>query len=102
MSKILFNIIEKDTSILNNIEPDYLWKALNVRFKDYFIKENLYIFKIDKSYNFRPDKVAFKVYGNDFYYPIILYSNQIGSILQFRIDIVGTEVKYLKPEILKN
>jgi len=104
MSLILYNLDfeKKDRSILNNLDADYFWNQLNYKYRDLFIPENMDIFHIDNTYNFRPDKVAYKVYGNDFYYPIILFSNQIGTILQFRIDIIGTEIKYLKPEYLES
>jgi len=100
MSKILFNIIDKDTSILNRAYCDHLWNALNNKFKDLFVPENLLLFEIDQSYNFRPDKVSYKVYNDDFYYPIILFSNGISSILQFRTDLIGTKIKYLKPNYI--
>ena len=61
---------------------------------------NYKIFTIDESYNLRPDKVAYKVYGIDYYYPIILICNNIGSFLQFTIDKVGTNIYYLKPELI--
>jgi len=104
MSLVLYNLNfeKKDRSILNELDTNYLWNQINYKYRDLFISENMKIFKIDNTYNFRPDKVAYKVYGNDFYYPIILFSNQIGTILQFRIDIIGTEIKYLKPEFLES
>jgi len=103
MSLVLYNLNfeKKDRSILNKLDTNYLWNQLNYKYRDLFIPENMDIFKINNTYNFRPDKIAYKVYGNDFYYPIILFSNQIGTILQFRIDIIGTEIKYLKPEYLE-
>jgi len=103
MAKILFNTTfeTRDTFFMDNLTPEYIWNQLNFKFRDLFLAENMDTFKINNSFNFRPDKVAYEVYGNDLFYPIILFSNQIGSLMQFRIDILGTEIKYLKPELIK-
>ena len=100
MATILFNIQNKDSSILNNIPQTYIWNTINTKFKNLFIPENLEKFKIDPSYNYRPDKVSYFVYNNDLYYPLILFANEVNSIMQFRIDIVGTDINYLKPEFV--
>jgi len=101
MSKILLNIIEKDTSILNNLDQTYIWNSINTKFKDLFIDENFDIYEINDSLNFRPDIVSYKVYDNDFYYPIILMSNNINSIMQFKTSLIGTNIKYLKIDKLQ-
>ena len=90
---------EQDSKFLdswNKIPPQNIYN----KNKSLFRLDNYEIFTIDESYNLRPDKVAYKVYGVDYYYPIILVCNNIGSLLQFTIDKVGTSVYYLKPELL--
>jgi len=69
--------------------------------KNIFRVENFLTFNIDESYNYRPDKVAYKVYGIDYYYPVILACNNIGSILQFNISKIGSRIYYLNPDYLK-
>jgi len=100
MAKILFNIPEHETTVINNIPIIKVFKSVLNENKALFTDENFEIFQIDDSYKFRPDKVAYEVYRNDYFYPLILYANNISSILQFTPDIIGTEIKYLKPEIV--
>lgn len=69
--------------------------------KNLFRVENYLTFDIDESYDFRPDKIAFKVYNDDYYYPVILACNNIGSMIQFKTSIIGSKISYLKPELLE-
>ena len=99
MSSLLFNIIEKDTQYLNTI-PEKIWYSLPKINSTIFIPDNYLIKKIDDTYNFKPDKLALEIYGNDFYYPLLFFPNNIGSILQFHTHLIGTKVKYLDPQYL--
>ena len=67
---------------------------------DIFREENYKTYDINDSYDYRPDKVAYEVYGEDFYYPIILLSNNISTITEFRTDKIGNTIKYLDPDYL--
>ncbi len=100
MSTILYNIIDQDPSILNSIYLEKFWENIPVTYRDVFILDNMETFPMAENYNFRPDIISYKVYGNDLYYPIILYSNNINSILQFKIEKIGPKIFYLKPEYL--
>jgi len=102
MASILFNVIENDTTYLNNLTSTKVFDNFYNKNLNLFNNDNYLIYKIDESYNFRPDKVAYEVYGDDFYYPIILFCNEIGSQMFFNVDILGNNIKYLDPKYLSN
>jgi len=99
MSTILFNNIRKDTTVLN-FRSENIWNDLPNINSSIFIPENYSVIQIDETYNFRPDKLAYELYQNDFYYPLLFYPNHIGSILQFNINIIGTNIYYLPQEFI--
>jgi len=99
MASILVGDI--DTTMINGIPNELIFKNIlnnNIQFFQENELKALDTFKIDESYKYRPDKVAFEYYGEDGYYPLVLYANNIGSILQFNPEIIGDEIKLLKPE----
>ena len=98
-TKILLDILP-DTSVLDQIINPFLFKNLYFRNTNIFIPENYLTYDINKGLNYRPDIVSYKVYGNDLYYPIILYCNNIRSILEFNVDQLGTTITYLNPGML--
>ena len=65
---------EQDSKFLNAWNKIVPQNILNKN-KTLFSIKNYDIFNIDESYNLRPDKIAYKVYGIDYYYPIILICN---------------------------
>lgn len=58
----------------------------------YFGKHNTELRKIDSSYNYRPDKLCYELYGQELWYPVILSLNNIGSVLQFKPDNFGNKI----------
>ena len=96
-TKILFDILP-DTTALNEIPNPLLFKNLYFRNKNVFIPENYLTYDIHEGLNYRPDIVSYKVYGNDLYYPIILYCNNIRSMIEFAVDRLGTTINYLDPQ----
>ena len=98
MASILINN-EQDSKFLDNWNKIVPQNIFNKN-KNLFRLENYNVFDIDSSYNFRPDKIAYKVYKNDYYYPIILICNNIGSFLQFNTDKIGFHIYYLDPKLL--
>ena len=100
MASILLNVIENDTTYINNLSKTKVFDNFFNKNLNLFNNDNYLTHKMDESYNFRPDKVAFEIYGDDFYYPIILFCNEIGSQMFFTVDILGTEIKYLDPKLL--
>ena len=100
MARLLVGV-EQDSTFLNSFNCIVPLNFYNKN-KSLFITNNYLTFDIDESYNHRPDRVAYKVYGIDYYYPLILVCNNIGSILQFNISKVGHKIYYLNPIYLQN
>ncbi len=46
---------------------------------------------IDARYNLRPDLLAYENYGTNFYYPVILVANKLGSIFQFKAEYLNNK-----------
>jgi len=100
MATLLFNNIEQDVKFLNALNIDLVFKNLVNENHDIFKQENYDYIEINDNYNYRPDRVAYDVYKVDLYYPIILASNNIGSIIEFTTDRLGHKIYYLKEEFL--
>ncbi len=82
------NIQEKNTVLINTfIDPMIFMNSL-LQYKSILI-EGAELLPIDSTYNLRPDKLAYDLWGQDLWYPAILVSNNIGSILQFKPELLG-------------
>ena len=81
------NYITKDTRAVDVFTNPHIFeiKLLN---KKKLLKNAIEI-KIDSRYDYRPDKLAYEYYKEDFYYPAILVANNLGSILQFKADLLN-------------
>ncbi len=90
MSGILVNNIldDKNPILLDMyIEPRIFLNAL-VQYK-YILMKDATIHQLEDNYKFRPDRLAHDLWGQDLWYPAILVTNNIGSVLQFIPDIMG-------------
>jgi len=86
------NINTKDTRAINTfIEPHLFMNNLLKAKKD--LEKNATIIDIDSRYDYRPDRLAYEIYGQDFWYPAILIVNNLGSILQFKADVLNFKCK---------
>ena len=97
---ILYDYTEKDSSILDAIENVNSINNFYYNLQPLLIEENLDEIFFNEKFQYRPDIVAKQVYQNEFFYPIILLSNNIGSITFFDIPNIGNTIKYLKPELI--
>jgi hypothetical protein len=52
------------------------------------------------SYNFRPDRFALEIYGNQNLYPAILLCNNLCSILQFKAEALNFSVRIPTTDII--
>ena len=77
------NIVSKDSSVLNEFIDWHVFNNLFTKNKKSLVK-NAATVEIDARYDYRPDLLSYKYYGEDFYYPVILIANNIGSMLQFK------------------
>jgi hypothetical protein len=86
------NKYTKDSRMLNLfLEPHIFLNALIKRKHELFQKS--ISIEIDSRYDFRPDRLAFDYYGQDFWFPAILLVNNLGSSLQFKADNLGFKCK---------
>jgi hypothetical protein len=53
------------------------------------LKENSKEIIFDARYDLRPDLLSLDQYGTNFWYPVILAANDLGSILQFRANYLN-------------
>jgi len=101
MSTILYDTSDYTKTFIDQFTNPYIFQSLFIKNKNLFIRDNYDVFQNSTKYNFRPDLISYEVYGDEMYYPIILFCNQVGSIIQFRMDKVGNSVLYLKPELIQ-
>jgi len=76
-------------------------------FDQYIIKNidklimNSTLVTIDARYNFRPDLLSYEIYGTNFWYPAILAVNKLGSILQFKAELLNNSCLIPSANIIK-
>ena len=81
---IFFNINDhRDPTFLNSFTDYHIFNNLFAKINTKELIENSVIYNIDNTYKYRPDKVAYEVYADEFYYPWILQANSLGTIFQF-------------------
>jgi hypothetical protein len=86
------NPIVKDTSVIDEFIKHKLFENNFITNVDLLLRD-AYEITIDSRYDYRPDRIAFEQYKQDFYFPAILIANNIGSILQFRADTLDYKCK---------
>ncbi len=64
------------------------------------LTENSTEFIIDARYNFRPDLLSYELYGTNFWYPVILTVNKLGSIFQFKAEYMNNKCLIPNPNII--
>ena len=105
--------IYSDENLANEILVNSNMYLKNTVALDEFIKPHIFLnniirhkndlmigaveFDIDQRYDYRPDLLAYMHYGQDFWFPVILAVNNIGSMLQFKADFLNH--KCLIPDI---
>lgn len=86
------NAVYKNTDAIDTfIEPHVFLNKL-IRRK-YELEVGATTIEIDARYDFRPDRLAFEQYGQDFWYPALLIVNNIGSMLQFKAEQLNFQCK---------
>jgi hypothetical protein len=98
--KVNDNPLIKDTRAIDTyIEPHIFINKLIKQQRE--LEKGMTIIDIDSRYNFRPDRLAFELYGQDFWYPAILVINNLGSLLQFKAEILNFKCKIPSMEAIK-
>ena len=94
------NVRVKDTRLINAfIEPHIFLNEL-IRRKNSLVLSSTTV-EIDARYDFRPDRLAYEQYGEDFWYPAILVVNNMGSMLQFKAATLNYKCKIPSAEIVR-
>ena len=94
------NISFKDTKPIDKfIEPHIFDNAL-IRKRGELIDSSV-IIEIDARYDFRPDRLAYEYYNQDFWYPALLVANNIGSMLQFKAEFLNHKCRIPNIEVLR-
>ena len=84
------NIYTKDTKAVDEFIKHHLFENNLIKNRKKLLSRATERI-IDERYDYRPDRLAYEIYGEDFYYPAILVANNIGSILQFKADILDNK-----------
>jgi len=103
---LFFNIHDhRDPIFLNSFKDYQIFNNFFIKLNTIEIIKNSDIVAIDDSYKYRPDRVAYENYADEFYYPWILQANSLGTIFQFipenlnyecyvpRLDYIITKMK---------
>lgn len=82
------NLKEKNTLLINTFIDPMIFENTLIQYKN-ILMDGAELHPIDDTYNLRPDKLAYDLWGQDAWYPAILATNNIGSILQFKPELLG-------------
>ncbi len=89
-----------DTTVIDSFIDWHVFENIFIKNKE-FLEQDCIIREIDARYDFRPDLLSTEIYGEDFYYPIILIVNNLGSMLQFKSDLLNNKCKIPKYSKIK-
>jgi len=76
---------------INEYSKEHLYENSFMLLDTEFIQQNSFKININDVYKFRPDRLSYKYYGSSTAYPIILAANNIGSIYQFKPELLNNE-----------
>lgn len=79
---------EKDTTFINVYTEPKIFLNYLIQYK-YVLQQEATTIDLDSKYKFRPDRLAYDLWGQDLWYPILLVTNNIGSILEFNPERMG-------------
>ncbi len=85
------NVIIKDTEVINSFIEPHIFLNKMIR-GTHDLKKNAIIVDMDARHDFRPDRLAYEYYGQDFWYPAILIANNLESMLQFNAETLNFKV----------
>jgi hypothetical protein len=91
----------QDITMLDSFIDHHVFEHLMFQNLKELIKNSEEI-EIDSSYDFRPDKLSVEYYNTNFFYPVILAANKIGSILQFKSEYLNNKCLIPNIDVVKN
>jgi len=79
------NITTKNTALIDQFINSHIFLNSFIRHPLDLIQGSE-IIELDERYDYRPDRLAYDMYGHDFWYPAILAANNLGSMIQFKAE----------------
>jgi hypothetical protein len=79
------NKTTKDTRAINEFINPHIYANKFIKHRK-LLQQNATLVDIDPRFDYRPDRLAYEQYGQDFWYPAILAVNNLGSMLQFKAE----------------
>jgi len=95
------NPLYKDTQIIDMYIEPHIFMNKMITQRAELIASSI-ITEIDSRYDYRPDRLAYDLYGQDFWYPAILIANNMGSLLQFKAETLNFKCKVPSIEAIQN
>lgn len=91
-SQILISAQEsfKNTSILNAFLDPRIFLNVFIQNRELLLLDAELI-DIDETHKFRPDKLSYKYWGQELWFPAILVANNLGSVMEFRPELIGNK-----------
>jgi len=65
-------------------------------------KENLIEIPLSNIYKYRPERIAYEYYGDEGFFPIVLASNNLKSLLEFDPNRMNNKAYLLKSDLVKS
>ena len=87
------NPLFKNTSLIDSFTEPLIFNNVLIKHREAVLLCECDDITIDERYNYRPDRLAYEIYGQDFWYPAILIANNIGSMLQFKAESLNFKCK---------
>ena len=95
------NPIFKNTTLVDSFTECHIFENFLIKHRVELLKD-LDTVEIDERYDYRPDRLAYEIYKQDFWFPAILIANNIGSILQFKAGSMNFKCKIPKKTNIDN
>lgn len=84
---------------------ELLKPSIKTKFQRYInelnLKENYSYVPFEDNYKFRPDLISRKYYGSDYFYPLVLITNNINSMINFTPQNTNYKLKIINVNLLK-
>jgi len=94
------NKLTKDTKAIDLFIEPHIFMNVLLKHKT-TLDASSEIINIDPRHDYRPDRLAYEIYGQDFWYPAILIANNMGSMLQFKADVLNFKCKIPNIEVVQ-
>ncbi len=98
---LLYNIFESNNAAINEYkDPAIVQNKIILNYDFILRKENLIPITVADSYKFRPERIAYEYYGADEFFPIVLASNKLKSLFEFKPSEMNNTVMLLKSDLV--